>query len=221
MSNRSIPSDISAPELTRRAHSFLIKQSAELGPDALSAAATHLRAVAGENAAHLVSDAIAKAVHTIETERLSQADISEFARDAMKDYKGCVEKMEAVLQHTAVVDEYLGEGATKKLPDAVPSGVKNWLRRAWACIGPILKGCRSAGAVSVAIAQQVVDTVAVPDEPDAATLSQDTRLVVDEKAPQTAPTGQATQTHQEENTQEAPAENTTQTEPTHQASAEQ
>ena len=227
MSNRSIPSDISTSELTQRAHSFLIKQSEGLGlgPDAISAAATHLDAVAGEAGSRLVSDAISEAVRAIESERLSHADIAELARDTLKDYKGGVEKMEAVLQHTAVVDEYLGEGATKTLPSAVPAGVTAWLRRAWACIGPVLKGCRSAGAVSVAIAQQVVDAGAVADEPDALTLSRDTRLVVDDKAPAAAAahesSAQSTPAPQEEHTQVPPADNTVPTEPIHQASAGQ
>lgn len=187
MSNRSIPSDISTPELTQRAHSFLTKQSEAvgLGPDALSAAATHLNAVAGEAGSRLVNDAISEAVRAIESERLSHTEIAELARDTLKDCKGYAEQMEEVLQHTAVVDEYLGEGATKALPSAVPAGVAAWLRRAWACVGPVLKGCRSAGAVSVVVAQQVVDSVAglSDEQPDAETLSRDTRLVVDDKAP--------------------------------------
>ena len=226
MSNRSIPSDISTPELTQRAHSFLVKQSEGLGPGVLSAAVTHLQTVAGEGGSHLVNDAISHAVRTIENDHLSHAEIAELARDALKDYKGGVERMEAVLQHTAVVDEYLGEGAKKALPSVVPAGVSSWLRRAWACVGPILKGCRSAGAVSVEIAQQVVDAVAVPDEPDAVTLSQDTRLVVDDKAPVPSavapePTAQSAPLLQEEHIQAPPAESTAPTEATHQASVEQ
>ncbi len=229
MSNRSIPSDISTPELTQRAHSFLIKQSDTLGlgPDALTAAATHLNTVAGEAGSRLVNDAISEAVRAIEADRFSRDEIAELARATLKDYKGGVEKMEAVLQHTAVVDEYLGEGGKKTLPSAVPAGVTGWLRRAWACVGPVLKGCRSAGAVSVVVAQQVVDSVAGPydEQPDAETLSRDTRLVVDDKAPAAPaahePNAQSTPVHQEEHTQVTPADNTAPMEPTHQACAEQ
>jgi hypothetical protein len=226
MSETSIPSDISTPELTQRAHSFLIKQSDTLGlgPDAVSAAAAHLKGVAGEAGSRLVANAIEEAVRTIESERLSRTEIAELARDTLKDYKGGVEQMEAVLQHTAVVDKYLGEDAKKALPSVVPAGVAAWLRRAWACIGPVLKGCRSAGAVSVVVAQQVVYAVGVScEEPDTPTLSRDTRLVVDDKAPVVAaahePTAQPAQPPQEENTQAPPADNISQTEATHQALA--
>lgn len=228
MSNRQIPSDISTSELAQRAHSFLIKQSEGLGPEVLAAAATYLNGVAGDGDSHRVNDAISKAVaRVIETERLSRAEIEEAARDAVKDCKGCVGKMEEVLQHTAVVDEYLGEGAKKGLPSLVPSGVAAWLRRVWACVGPVLKGCRTAGAVSVVIVQQVADAVGDGslEEPDPVTLSQDTRLVVDEKGPAAptagAPIVQSTPRPQEEHTQVPQSEHTAPTEPTHQASVEQ
>jgi hypothetical protein len=174
-----------------------------------------------DDVAQQVNAVISQTVKTVAAESFSRGEIAELAHDMLKDYKGGVEKMEAVLQHTAVVDEYLGADA-KKIPAAVPVGLVAWLRRAWSCLRPIVASCRTAAAVSVVVAQKTVDGV-VGEEPDAETLSRDTRLVVDEKAPQAspAPNDQPTPGPQEENTQPPPADNTAPTEATHQASAEQ
>ncbi len=175
-----------------------------------------------DDVAQQVNAVISQTVKTVAGESFSRGEIAELAHDMLKDYKGGVEKMEAVLQHTAAVDEYLGADAKKQIPAAVPGGLVAWLRRAWACVRPILHGCRTAAAVSVVVAQKTVDGV-VGEEPDAETLSRDTRLVVDEKAPQASPepSVQPTPDPQEENTQAPPADNTAPTEATHQASVEQ
>lgn len=182
--------------------------------------------ITGQSEVSQVVAAVAGHVNEVVSE-VSQSEVGVAIRDCAENYVKHVENVEAVLQHTAVVDEYLGgDGVApnKKLPSVVPVAVVAWLRRAWACIGPVVRGCRSGAAVSVSVAHQVADVL---EEPDSETLSHDTRLVVDDKAPvaaaavATEPTVQPTQPPQEENTQAAPADNTVQTEATHQASAEQ
>ncbi len=168
-----------------------------------------------------VNDVVSQAVKEVADESFSRTEIAELAHDMLKDYKGGVEKMEAVLQHTAVVDEYLGADAKKTIPSVVPGGLVGWLRRTWACIRPILRACQSAAAVSVVVSQKGGEA----EEPDAETLSRDTRLVVDEKAAalqvSPEPSDQPTPVPQEENTQASPDDNTAQMEASHQASAEQ
>jgi hypothetical protein len=153
-------------------------------------------------------------------EGFSTEDLKEFAYDALKDYKECAGKMEEVLKHTAVVDTYLGEGG--HLPDVVPPKVGGWLRRTWACIRPWVLMCRSAGSVSVIVAEQVVVgvTAVVGEEADGET-HHDTRLVVDDKAPVTSPSVPPAPVPQEVQTQAPQSDNTAPKEATPQASVEQ
>ncbi len=221
MSNHSlsIPSDMSTPELIKQARQFLTTQcEGRQGrvADCL-AAAEHLRGFVGESGVDRVNEAVSRAVREMVDEGFSTEDLKEFAYDALKDYKGYAGQMEEVLKHTAVVDSYLGEGGS--LPDVVPPKVGGWLRRTWACIRPWVLMCRSAGSVSVIVAEQVV-TAVVGEEADVEA-PHDTRLVVDDKAPVTAPSVPPAPAPQEVQTQAPQSDNTVPKEATPQASVEQ
>jgi hypothetical protein len=222
MSNRSlsIPSDMSIPELVQHARQFLTAQcEGRQGHVAdYSAAANHLQSFVGQVGGDRVHDAVSRAVREMADEGFSMEDLRDFAQDSLKDYKGAVSQMEEVLKHTAVVETYLGEGGS--LPAVVPEKAAGFLRRSWACIRPWVQMCRSAGAVSVAVAERAVAERAVGEEADIEP-PHDARLVVDDKAPVSAPIDPPAPDHPQEQTQAPQPENTTPTEPTPRASVEQ